>query len=110
MSPEFPSMATYFRFLTLVCFKAFIEEKVDVAILEVGLGGRLDATNVIQNPVACGISALGLDHVEILGNTLDKIAFEKAGIMKKGSPVVTSPQKDEAMAVLIKRAKEVGVC
>jgi folylpolyglutamate synthase/dihydropteroate synthase len=56
--------------------------QVDVAIVEVGVGGRTDATNVIQNPVACGVTSLGYDHMEVLGNTLSEIAFEKAGIFK----------------------------
>lgn len=77
----YPSMATYFRFLTLIAFKTFIEQNVDVVIMEVGVGGRLDATNVIT-PQVCGISSIGYDHMDLLGDTLEKIAFEKAGIMK----------------------------
>lgn len=72
-------------------------------MLEVGLGGRLDATNVVAAPVACGIASLGYDHMELLGDTLAKIAFEKAGIMKEGCPCVTVPQDEEAAQVLAKR-------
>nr|POE69517.1 folylpolyglutamate synthase [Quercus suber] len=75
-------MAPLFQFLTLLAFKIFISEKVDVAIIEVGLGGTNDSTNVIEKPVACGITSLGLDHTEILGDTLGKIASHKAGIFK----------------------------
>ncbi|KAL6176201.1 hypothetical protein ACLB2K_052836 [Fragaria x ananassa] len=74
-------MPTYIRFLALLAFKIFFGEKVDVAILEAGLGGKLDATNV-QAPVVCGISSLGYDHMEILGYTLGEIAGEKARIFK----------------------------
>jgi folylpolyglutamate synthase len=102
----FPSMATYFRFLTLVCFKVFIEEQVDVAIIEVGLGGRYDATNVID-PAVVGITSIGYDHVEILGDTLDKIAWQKAGIMKPNVPAVIAPQKQEAHDMFVKVANEV---
>lgn len=87
----------------------FTEEKVDVAILEVGLGGRLDATNVVKSPVTCGIASLGFDHMELLGDTLEKIAWEKAGIFKAGVPAFTAPQLDEAMGSLLKRAKELGI-
>ncbi|OUS48963.1 putative folylpolyglutamate synthetase [Ostreococcus tauri] len=101
-------MPAYFRFLTLLGLRIFSEAKVEACVLEVGLGGRLDATNVIRKPVVCGISSLGMDHTDILGDTLEKIATEKAGIMKPGARVFTSPQKPEAMAALERRAKEVG--
>ncbi|XP_057833875.1 folylpolyglutamate synthase isoform X2 [Cryptomeria japonica] len=99
----------FFRFLTLVAFKIFTEEKVDVAILEVGLGGKFDATNVVNSPVVCGISSLGYDHMEILGNTLTQIAREKAGIMKPGVPVFTVPQPEDARRVLEDVASELLV-
>ena len=73
---------------------------MDAAILEVGLGGRLDATNVVRAPWACGITPLGYDHMEVLGHTLAEIASEKAGILKPGCPAFTVPQEPEAMAVL----------
>ncbi|XP_065878130.1 folylpolyglutamate synthase isoform X2 [Euphorbia lathyris] len=94
-------MPTYFRFLALLAFKIFAAEKVDVAILEVGLGGKFDATNVIQNPIVCGISSLGYDHMEILGNTLGEIAGEKAGILKVFF-VVMSPLAYNLCQLLLK--------
>ncbi|KAJ0235234.1 Folylpolyglutamate synthase [Hirschfeldia incana] len=102
-------MPTYFRFLTSLAFKIFAAEKVDVAILEVGLGGKLDSTNSVQKPVVCGVSSLGYDHMEILGDTLGKIAGEKAGIFKLGVPAFTVPQPDEAMCVLEEKALELDV-
>ncbi|CAN8298320.1 unnamed protein product [Cochlearia groenlandica] len=102
-------MPTYFRFLALLAFKIFAAEEVDAAILEVGLGGKFDATNAVQKPVVCGISSLGYDHMEILGDTLGKIAGEKAGIFKLGAPAFTVPQPDEAMHVLKEKASELDV-
>ncbi|XP_019100349.1 PREDICTED: folylpolyglutamate synthase-like isoform X3 [Camelina sativa] len=102
-------MPTYFCFLALLAFKIFVTEQVDVVILEVGLGGRFDATNVIQKPVVCGISSLGYDHMEILGYTLAEIAAEKAGIFKSGVPAFTVPQPDEAMHVLNEKASKLEV-
>ncbi|KAF3548336.1 hypothetical protein DY000_02000244 [Brassica cretica] len=84
-------------------------ERVDVAILEVGLGGKLDSTNSVQKPVVCGVSSLGYDHMEILGDTLDKIAGEKAGIFKLAVPAITVPQPDEAMCVLEEKASQLNV-
>lgn len=102
-------MPAYFRFLALLAFKIFSDEQVDVVVLEVGLGGKYDATNVVRAPVVCGITSLGYDHMEILGNTLGEITREKAGILKKGVPAYTVPQPEEAMSVLMKRATELGV-
>ncbi|MCR4324773.1 MAG: Mur ligase family protein [Candidatus Curtissbacteria bacterium] len=82
----FPS---YFEILVAASFKYFAEEEVDWAVVEVGLGGRLDATNVLESRIAV-ITNIGLDHTEILGNTIEKIAFEKAGIIKVKVPVVTA--------------------
>lgn len=79
---EHPDKPIYFRYLTLVALHAFIQEKVDCAILEVGVGGEYDSTNIIEKPIVCGITALGLDHVSVLGNTIDQIAWHKAGIIK----------------------------
>ena len=98
----------YFRFLTLLGFRIFAREKVECAILEVGLGGRLDATNLVRAPAACGVT-LGLDHVEVLGHTLAEIAREKAGIFKPRVPAFTSPQPHEAMEALQRRADELGI-
>ncbi|RZB67758.1 Folylpolyglutamate synthase isoform C [Glycine soja] len=102
-------MPTYFRFLALVAFKIFAAEQVDVAIMEVGLGGKYDATNVVQSPIVCGITSLGYDHMEILGNTLGEIAGEKAGIFKNRIPAFTVPQPDEAMHVLEEKASLLNV-
>ncbi|KFK35117.1 hypothetical protein AALP_AA5G238200 [Arabis alpina] len=102
-------MPTYFCFLVLLAFKIFATEQVDVVILEVGLGGRFDATNVIQKPVVCGITSLGYDHMEILGHTLAEIAAEKAGIFKSGVPAFTVPQPNEAMRVLNEKASQLEV-
>lgn len=104
----YPSMATYFRFMTLLALKYFIAEKVDVAIIEVGLGGRLDATNFLQ-PVVCGINSIGYDHLDVLGDTIEKIASEKAGIIKRDVPVITThAQRPEAMHVIEEHAKSIG--
>ncbi|GJT79047.1 folylpolyglutamate synthase isoform X8, partial [Tanacetum coccineum] len=82
---------------------------VDVAVIEVGLGGRIDATNVVQTPIVCGITPLGYDHTEILGNTLEAIAGQKAGIFKKGVPAFTVSQPHEAMQVLKDKASQLDV-
>jgi len=80
----------FFHLMTLCAFRIFsLEEHVDVLILETGIGGRLDATNALDKPICCSITRLDYDHMEMLGDTLDKIAFEKAGIMKRGVPVFT---------------------
>ncbi|KAK9822027.1 hypothetical protein WJX74_001621 [Apatococcus lobatus] len=102
-------MAAYFRFLTLLGLQVFTEEKVDVAILEVGLGGRLDATNCIPSPPVCGVTSLGMDHVEILGDTIEKIAAEKAGIFKPGSRAFTVIQQPSAMQVLEEKAASANI-
>ena len=96
-------MPGYFRFLTLLSLRVFLEAKVDVAILEVGLGGRLDATNVVARPVVSGVALIDYDHCEILGNTLREIATEKAGIFKEVAPGITlqsPPQPEEAAVAL----------
>ncbi len=90
---------TTFELTTAAAFLYFWKEKVDIAVIEVGLGGRLDATNVVD-PLLAVITSLSLDHTNVLGDTLDKIAYEKGGIIKPGKAVVVSPQKDEALAVL----------
>ncbi|KAL0339719.1 UNVERIFIED_CONTAM: Folylpolyglutamate synthase [Sesamum radiatum] len=108
LSNDLP-MPPLFQFLTLLAFKIFACEKVDVAIIEVGLGGIRDSTNVIKNPVVCGVSPLGMDHMEILGDTLEQIASHKAGILKPQVPAFTVPQLSEAMDVLQKKAMELKV-
>ncbi|XP_072985691.1 folylpolyglutamate synthase-like isoform X2 [Typha latifolia] len=103
------SMPPLFQFLTLLAFKIFLSEKVDVAIVEVGIGGRWDSTNVVKEPVVCGITSLGMDHMEILGDTIEKIASEKAGIFKHHVPAFTVPQLPEAMLVLHEMASKMMI-
>ncbi|XP_038904563.1 folylpolyglutamate synthase isoform X1 [Benincasa hispida] len=102
-------MPALFQFLTLLAFKIFIDEEVDVAIIEVGLGGTYDSTNVIEEPIVCGITSLGMDHMEILGNSLGMIASHKAGILKPQVPAFTVPQFPEAMDVIQKKARELMI-
>ena len=99
---------TYFETVTAMAFLAFREHGVDTVALEVGLGGRLDATNVVT-PELCVITAIDLDHQSFLGDTLEQIATEKAGILKPGVPAVFSRQKPEAERVIEQRARELGV-
>ncbi len=91
---------TTFEIVTALAFVYFYREKVDYVVLEVGLGGRSDSTNVIKSPLAALITTIDYDHVDVLGNTLGEIAFEKAGIIKEGSLVVSYPQKPEAAKVI----------
>ena len=104
--PAHPGITT-FELTTALAFLYFAEANVDVAVLEVGLGGRLDATNIVLPRVAV-ITSLSYDHVGLLGHTLGEIAGEKAGIIKPGVPVVTAPQQPEAMAVVERIAAERG--
>jgi dihydrofolate synthase/folylpolyglutamate synthase len=98
---------TFFEVTTAVAFEIFRRARVEVAALEVGLGGRLDATNVVT-PVATAITSIALDHQRYLGSTLAEIAFEKAGIVKPAVPVVVGPLSDEAMHVVERVALERG--
>ncbi|KAI0178946.1 FolC bifunctional protein [Hypoxylon sp. FL1284] len=104
-----PTRPVYSRYLTLMSYHLFFQEGIDCAVYETGIGGEFDATNIVENPVASGISTLGIDHVFALGNTIDKIAWHKAGIMKTGSPAFTIEQLPEATEILQKRAKQKGV-
>jgi len=97
---------SFFEIMTTLAFMYFADSEVDIAVIETGLGGRLDSTNVI-NPKVVGITSLSIDHQQQLGNTIDKIAAEKAGIFKKGVPVVTVNQKPEALFVLQSQAQQV---
>ena len=101
------SQLTFFEALTAVAFIAFSETKCDYAVLETGLGGRLDATNICV-PEICVITKIGLDHCDWLGDTVEKIAAEKAGIIKKGVPIVLGKNDPEVIAVVKTRASEVG--
>lgn len=101
------SHPTEFEIVTAIGFMYFAMEKCDYVVLEVGLGGRLDATNVISNPLACTITYIDYDHMEYLGNTLSEIAFEKCGIIKNGAPVICyGEQHDEVLNVVEKVCKE----
>lgn len=108
---------TEFELITAIAFLYFAEERVDVCVLETGLGGRLDSTNVIKEPLAAGICALGLDHCGVLGSTISEIASEKAGIFKKGAPAVcidpdemilTGEMKEAVRETMVKAAAEKG--
>ena len=99
---------TVFEVLMAATFLLFARVPADLVVLEVGLGGRFDATNVIDRPAACAIASISMDHREMLGDTLAKIAFEKAGIIKPGIPVATGHQPAEALAVIAARAAELG--
>ena len=97
---------TFFEITTALALEYFVDEKVDVAILEVGLGGRLDSTNIV-NPKVCVITPISLDHQHILGETISEIAKEKAGIIKTGVPVVSAKQKIEAKYILESKSAEI---
>lgn len=98
---------SYFETVTLMAFLLFSERKVDLAVLEVGLGGRLDATNVVT-PELCVITPIDFDHEAWLGKSIESIAFEKAGILKSRVAAVIAPQRDTARKVIAQRASEVG--
>ena len=99
---------TYFEITTVAALVAFTETPADYTLLEVGLGGRLDATNVVEKPVLTIITPVDLDHQQYLGDTLDLIAGEKAGIMKRGVPCVVGPQHGEALDVIEDKARRIG--
>jgi dihydrofolate synthase/folylpolyglutamate synthase len=96
---------TLFEFLTGMAFQCFAQDRTDVQVIEVGLGGRLDATNVLDAGV-CVITSISLDHMAILGNTIGEIAAEKAGIIKPGSTVVIAPQASEALSPILAACQE----
>ncbi len=99
-----------FAFITAVALCYFEQEECDVVVLETGLGGRLDATNVVPAPLATAITAIGLDHTDLLGDTLEQIAAEKCGIIKEGASVVLSPcQSPEVIGVVMEHAAQKGV-
>jgi dihydrofolate synthase/folylpolyglutamate synthase len=98
-------LPTYFEALTMIAFIAFAEARSEVAVLEVGMGGRLDATNVVK-PIASLITPIGFDHMEYLGNTIRKIAAEKAGVIHRGAVVLTSNDDPAVLGVLRKRAEK----
>lgn len=98
---------TYFETVTATAFQYFAHRQVDLAILEVGMGGRLDSTNAVDPRLAV-ITRIGLDHQEQLGNTVEEIAIEKAGVLRPATPVLLSPQREEVRRVLGEQAAEVG--
>lgn len=102
-----PLCPSFFELATAMAFKYFVDEQVDVAVIEVGLGGRLDCTNIITPDLSI-ITNISFDHVQFLGNTLAKIAVEKAGIIKKGIPVVIGETTPETKPVFMAKATEVG--
>ncbi|MDO6521903.1 folylpolyglutamate synthase/dihydrofolate synthase family protein [Shimia thalassica] len=99
---------TYFEITTCAAFLAFARSQADYTLMEVGLGGRLDATNVFAKPELTIITPVSIDHEQFLGNTLAKIAAEKAGIIKRGVPCIVGPQQDEAMDVIEATAQKLG--
>lgn len=100
---------TYFEITTCAAILAFARTPADYTLLEVGLGGRLDATNIPEKPVLTVITPISIDHEQFLGNTLAKIATEKAGILKRQVPCIVGPQPDEAMGVIEDKAARLGV-
>ncbi len=107
LTAEWQPQPTFFEISTALALMIFADEAIDTAVLEVGLGGRLDSTNVLT-PTVSAITHIGMDHQHILGENLGRIAYEKAGILKPGIPAVSSPQEEEAREVLEKQALEVG--
>jgi dihydrofolate synthase/folylpolyglutamate synthase len=99
---------TFFEATTAAALLAFARHPADVCLLEVGLGGRLDATNVVERPAACVLTAIAYDHQDFLGNTLTEIATEKAGILRPGVPGIVAPQPPEALAAIEARAAAIG--
>ena len=99
------SHPTMFEIETALSFLYFLDKKVDVVLLETGMGGRLDATNVVKKPIATVIASIGMDHMQFLGDTLEKIASEKAGIIKEGCPVISYDNTKEVNEVIKNKAK-----
>ena len=99
---------TFFEITTAAAFLAFAQEPADLLLLETGLGGRLDATNVIERPLVTAITPISYDHMQFLGDTLAQIAGEKAGILKPGVPAAIGPQPLAAMQVIDAKAASLG--
>jgi dihydrofolate synthase / folylpolyglutamate synthase len=99
---------TVFEIETAAAFLLFARHPADVLLLEVGLGGRLDATNVVEQPIASVITPISIDHIDLLGDTLEKIAIEKAAILRPGVPAVIGRQSEGPLAIVTRRAEEVG--
>ena len=108
--PSTSAKPVYFRFLTLMAFHTFMRENVSCAVIECGVGGEYDSTNILEKPIVTGITSLGIDHQGMLGNTIEEIAWHKAGIMKHGAKcIVSAEQPAEALEVLQQRATEKNV-
>ncbi|GAA5856585.1 hypothetical protein JCM8547_005878 [Rhodosporidiobolus lusitaniae] len=103
--PDTAEKPAYFRYLTIMVMHVFLQEKVDATILEVGVGGTYDSTNIVPSPITTGVTALGIDHIWVLGKTLPEIAAQKGGIYKAGTPALAI-QQPEGLDVLSSRAKE----
>lgn len=99
-------LPSYFKFLQIMAFYIFVKENVDVAIVEVGIGGEYDSTNIIKNTEIVGITSLQLEHTQLLGDTLDQIAWQKAGIIKENSHVYAMQQADVCLKVINERFVE----
>lgn len=106
---ELPSeiQPSFFEFTTIMAFEYFYKQKVDYAIIEVGLGGRLDSTNIIK-PLVSAITNVQLDHQDLLGETIEEIAFEKAGIIKENIPIISGDEKISVREIIINKAKEMN--
>ena len=102
-----PLRPIYFRFMTLLAFHVFISERVAATLLEVGIGGLYDSTNIVTHPVVTGVTPLGLDHTAILGSTIEEIALQKAGIFKEGAPALSTQQGETSLQVLRQYAEKV---
>jgi len=103
-----PTTITYFEITTCAAILAFSRVQADFTLLEVGLGGRLDATNIIETPRLCIITPVSIDHTGYLGETIEEIAAEKAGILKRGVPCIVGPQTDAGLAVIEAEAEKTG--
>lgn len=99
-------LPSYFKFLQIMTFYIFVKENVDVAIIEVGIGGEFDSTNIVKNTEIAAITSLQLEHTQLLGDSLDKIAWQKAGIIKENSRVFTTHQPEMCMKVINERFVE----
>lgn len=106
---ELPSeiQPSFFEFTTIMAFEYFYQQKVDYAIIEVGLGGRLDSTNIIK-PLVSAITNVQLDHQDLLGETIEEIAFEKAGIIKENIPIISGDEKISVREIILNKAKEMN--
>ncbi|KAF1982571.1 putative tetrahydrofolylpolyglutamate synthase [Aulographum hederae CBS 113979] len=105
---DHPQKPVYFRYLTLMALHAYVNEGVNTAVMECGIGGEYDSTNILLSPTVAAVTSLGIDHVAMLGNTIEEIAWHKAGIFKRGAAAFTVPQPEAVITVLKKRAADVG--